>query len=327
MFVTSDLFDLERLGREHRVDWRENLMGGVVVHGTNWLGHESLASFLLEASKRCGLLDEMEYAGYDRPGDRRTRPIAPKSFERLARGELAGARSACSVLLTGTRSAVGTRHETVWFGGEASGSERRIRTPTGRPSVVPDYPYKAFDADFIFPLPARPVERASELIRLAVEILGADYGYYFVRDELCGPMLYMHGMTSGSDLSEVWDEEGREIGDWSDFVRSGRLWTHERPLLRDLFQVNLLSERHTAAPVEGLGYLNEWIVAQPGRGRLDDLGRGRLLWTLTDAEMFQVRPLLNEAGLLFTCRNRNYRDLPDAPFYPHTPRPRPFMTH
>src|SRR5271163_3787735 len=56
MFVTSDLFDLERIGRFRGFEWRENLVGGVVVHGTNWLGYEAAATYLLEAAKRCGVL-------------------------------------------------------------------------------------------------------------------------------------------------------------------------------------------------------------------------------------------------------------------------------
>jgi hypothetical protein len=111
------------------------------------------------------------------------------------------------------------------------------------------------------------------------------------------------------DYSPLAREETEEIGGWADFADEG-LWTGKWPLLRDLFEVNLLSERHTSAPVEGLGYLTEWICGQPGRGRLQDLGKGRVLWILTDAEIFNVRPLLNQAGLLLSCRNRVYRDLP-----------------
>jgi hypothetical protein len=82
-------------------------------------------------------------------------------------------------------------------------------------------------------------------------------------------------------------------------------------MFRDLFQVNLLSERHRSALVDGVGLLH-WIAAQSGRGRLDDIGQGRWLWTLTDAQMVAARPLLNAAGLLLSCRPRVYRDLPDG---------------
>jgi hypothetical protein len=61
-----------------------------------------------------------------------------------------------------------------------------------------------------------------------------------------------------------------------------------------------------------LGYLLDWIRAQPERGRLEDLGEGRWLWSLTDREMVEVRPQLNAAGVLYSCTERVYRDLPEG---------------
>jgi len=95
-------------------------------------------------------------------------------------------------------------------------------------------------------------------------------------------------------------------------VGTHRMWSPGQPSFRDLFQVNLISERHTREPIGSLGYLTEWIAAKPGRGQLQDVGAGRLLWSLTDAEMYDIRPLLDEAGLLMSCRDRVYRDLPYA---------------
>ena len=72
------------------------------------------------------------------------------------------------------------------------------------------------------------------------------------------------------------------------------------------------AERHTQTPVEGLGHLLDWINAQPGRGCLEYLGEGRWLWALTDRELVEVRPQLNAAGMLYSCKERVYRDLPDG---------------
>lgn len=309
MFVTSDIFDLQRIGSVRKFEWRENLLCGVVAYGTQWRGYQADAAFLLEASRRRGLLADMKYIGYDRLGDQRTHNITPKSFERLVRGELAGARTAIGVLLRGDRPTVGAQDGYIDFGGESWAGPRRRRTING-PVPVVDYPYQASKVEFIFPLTAEPAEKASELLRLAVDLLEVEYGYYFVRDQLCFPMGYAQGLSPPLDWGPLSFEEAEEISGWHGFEVEGRLWTGAWPLLRDLFQVNLLSDRHTSVAIEGLGYLAEWIIAQPGRGRLDDLGRGRLLWTLTDAEMFNVRPLLNRAGLLFSCRDRVYRDLP-----------------
>jgi hypothetical protein len=122
-------------------------------------------------------------------------------------------------------------------------------------------------------------------------------------------MGYCWGIGSSLDYGDLDREESVEVGAWRDFVGEGRLWTGTWPLFRDLFEVNLISERHTSTPIGPLGYLTEWIGAQPGRGRLEDAGQGRQLWILSDIEMFNIRPLLHSAGLLHSCRDRVYRDL------------------
>ncbi len=308
MFVTSDIFDLAAVARWREWYWRENLLGGIDVHGTNWLGYQAGALFMREATERCGLMQEMRYAGYNLDNELRTRNIKPQSFDRLALGKLSGAKEATNVLLRGERQADGTYTNSITFGG-AAGSIRRRRGPSG-PIPVAGPPWR-FSANFCFPLDEDPVELASDLFKLSVDILGAEYGYHFVRDELCGPWLYTSGIASPLDYSRLNDDDAQEIGGWADFVSEGRLWSGEEPMFRDLFQVNLLSERHRSALVDGVGLLH-WIAAQSGRGRLDDIGQGRWLWTLTDAQMVAARPLLNAAGLLLSCRPRVYRDLPDG---------------
>lgn len=307
MFVTSDIFDLKGIGHYRDFDWQENLLCGVAVHGTQAPDPTAFASFLLEAAKCCGILGEMKYAGYEPGVAKGSRSIAPKSVARLAQGGLAGAKDAVKVWLTGVRVAAGSQNDVIYFGGDAG----RLRGPN---SVGPtlNSSDQTFDGAFVFPLDEHPLEEAVELFQLAVDILGAEYGYYFVRDDLCFPGAYPLGIGAPLDYSPLATDETLEINGWRRFVKR-TLWTGDWPLLRDLYQMNLLSNRHTSAPIEGLGYLTEWIAAQPGRGRLKEMGRGRLLWTLTDAELFDVRPQLNEAGLLLSCRDRVYRDLPEGP--------------
>jgi len=309
--VTSDIFDLETIARWRKVEWRECLLGGVGIYGTRWPGHQAVARFMFEAASFCGVLGEMKYAGYNVVGERRTRSIKPESFPRLLRSELKGAVNATGVLFVGEHPAPGIEGSFAYVGGEANGSRRVVRTLHG-PKPAEGEPYYPLRADFIFPLTNDPADTASELFRMAAELLDAEYGYYFVRDELCFPGGYVGGFSAPLDYKALEDRDAAEIGGWADFVR-GPLWTGPWPKLRDLYEVNLLSERHTARPVEGLGYLAEWIEARPGRGRLTDIGKGRLLWTLTDAELFNTRPLLNEAGLLVSCYERVYRNLQVKP--------------
>jgi hypothetical protein len=309
MFVTSDIFNLEVIGRFRGLDWQENLLCGVNVVGAIWPGYEAGARFLLAAAERCGLSSQMDIAGYSPAGKSRTRNITPKSFDRLARGELTGATESTSVLLRGSRPAVGVHAGRILFGGEA-GSIRRRRGPLG-PIPLAGPPWR-FRADFVYPLDSDPAKTASDLLEMSVSILGADYGYYFVRDDLCGAWTYSYGIAAPLDYKALANDDAMEISDWADFVTDGTLWSEGRPRLRDLFEVNLLSKRHTADPIQGLGYLTDWIAAEPGRGRLQDAGQDRQLWILTDREIVDVRPVLHQAGLLLSCRPRVYRDVPGA---------------
>ena len=64
--------------------------------------------------------------------------------------------------------------------------------------------------------------------------------------------------------------------------------------------------------IEPIGCLDEWITAEPGRGRLREAAEGKVLWTLTDAEIYAVRPALWDVALMRSCMPRVYRDLPNA---------------
>jgi hypothetical protein len=306
MFVTSDIFDSSILSALPDWDRRELLVCGIDVHGMHWRGYEAAAQFMLAAAERCGLISEMKWAGYVPANNSRERNISPKSFEALAQGKLKGAREARSILFRGERASISGGRYNMTLGGIA-GSIQARRGPTG-PIPFAGPPWR-FHADFLFPLDEESLETAADLFALSVDVLGAEYGYFFVRDEFCGALAYMHGMAAylGHDPRVLEDME--EIGGWSDYSTEGRLWT-ERAWFRDLFAVNLLSERHANTPVEGLGLLHDWIAAEPGRGKIAALNQGRWLWTLTDAEMVAVRPRLNEAGLLLSCNPRVYRDLP-----------------
>jgi hypothetical protein len=309
MFVTSDIFDLPRIARYRGIaGWREHLIGGVAIHGTDYRGPEALASFYVEAARLCGLTDDMMWASYTPRWRERSRPLKPASLLRLAKGELRGARAAIGILMRGVREAPGADQGKIIIGGAGSASPRAVRTPTV-PQSIPNYPYRAFDLDFLFPLARGGEATASGLFRLGVDLLGAEYGYYFVRDDLCCPSNYAWGMGSPLDYSLLERDDAYEVGEWRDFVREGRLWTSNPAQLRDLFSLNLLSERHLSTSTR-LGRLSDWIVGGPGRGRLDEIRNGSAFWSLSDAEIHAVRPILNEAALLRSCRPRYYRDLP-----------------
>ncbi|QUD87782.1 hypothetical protein [Phenylobacterium montanum] len=307
MFVTSDIFDLRQIGWALDVDWRENLICGVDVHGSVWPGIEPAAEFMVAAAKKCGLFEEIRYASYHVPGEDRSRLIKPKSFEKIARGGLQGALGANGLMLDGFREAVGAERNRIAFGGDATGW-----APWDRRDYVGEPPagrQRSLHAHFLFPVQGDPLAVSSELLRLAATSMGAEYGYVFIRDALCRP----RGYPMDSSVPPYFAPRGQvcrsEMDNWWGYA-TRRFWEEKHPLLRDLCQQNLLCERHLSAPVLSFGQLGCWINCEPGRGRLENLGEGRMLWSLTDAEMVAARPILNEAGLLLSCPERVYRDLP-----------------
>ena len=308
MFVTSDIFDLEQIASNWGIaDWRERLVGGIAIHGTNWPGGEAAARFLVEAAKACGLQDQLSVAGYSIQWGEPSEHLDFAGLADLAKGALPGGSAATSVYLEGSQGSVNT-YDYVRYGGWLDAAPRMLAAPGN--AIMPNYPFRAFDGDFGFPLDGTGLERAETLLRLAAEMLQAEYGYFFVRDLLAGADFYARAQPAKSlGPGRLARAEDMEAQLWRKFVGEGELWTGVWPQLRDIFAVNLLSERHFQIGIEPIGYLHEWIDAEPGRGRLKYAADGRVTWTLTDAELHAVRPMLWDAVMMRSCMPRVYRDL------------------
>jgi hypothetical protein len=311
MFVTSDIFDLEQVASNWGVaGWRERLVGGIAIHGTDWPGGKAAARFLIEAAKVCDLQDQLPAAGYSIQWGEPSEHLDFAGLADLARGALSDGSAATSVYLEGSQGSVNT-YDYVRYGGWLDAAPRMVAAPGN--AIVPNYPFRAFDGDFGFPLDGVGVERAEALLRLAAEVLEADYGYFFVRDVLAGANFYARAQPAKSLGSDrLARADALESTLWRKFVGEGELWTGPWPQLRDIFAVNLLSTRHMTDYIEPIGYLHEWITAEPGRGRLKYAAEGRVLWTLTDAEIHAVRPAMWDSVSMRSCMPRVYRDLPYA---------------
>jgi hypothetical protein len=309
MFVTSDVYDLQTIAESWGIaGWRERLVGGIAIHGTDWPGAEAAARFLIEAARVCGLQDQLPVAGYSTQWGEPSEHLDFAGLANLAGGEVPGASEAQTTYLVGSQGSIAT-HDSIQYGGYLDAAPRY----TSAGDRAPSYPYRAFDGDFTFPLGGQGLERAETLLRLAAKVLQADYGYYFVRDVLAGANFYARAMpakTLGPGRLARADKMEAEL--WRKFVGEGELWTGVWPQLRDVFAVNLLSERHLWADFEPIGHLDDWIAAEPGRGRLTPVGEKRVLWSLADAEIHTVRPDLWNLALMRTCMPRVYRDLPYA---------------
>jgi hypothetical protein len=309
MFVTSDIFDLATVGRRRGFQWSENLLCGVAVHSRAWPDYPAVAVFLFEAARLCGIAGELKWAGQGVPTGRSTQYMPPSTFEALASQDAQAPDAPTWLLLKGEREAPGSQTRRITFGGEAFSQIYAIPAADG-PLTVVGYPNRPGFAYFIFPYQETPDAKARELLALAAGALAADYGYYFVRDDLCCASGYAMGLSMPLDWSLPNSDEADEIAGWFKYFTSRKFRTEPGPpLLRDLFEVNLLSERHWSASIGGFAHLTSWIAAQPGRGRLQDIGGGRVIWSLTDDEMLSVRPMLDRAGLLKSCGPRVYRGL------------------
>ncbi len=311
MFVTSDIYDLQTIARNWGIPgWHERLVGGIAIHGTNWPGGEAAARFLIEAAKVCGLQDQLPVAGYSIQWGEPSERLDFAGLADFAGGAIPEASEALSVYLEGSQGSINT-HDYVRYGGWLDAAPRMLAAPGN--ALVPNYPFPAFDGDFGFPLDGPGLERAEALLRLAAEILQADYGYFFVRDVLAGANFYARAQPAKSlGSGRLARADKLESDLWRKFVGEGEVWTGVWPQLRDIFAVNLLSWRHLGADFEAIGHLDQWVGAESDRGQLSKLGGGRFLWSLTDAEILSVRPTLWDLALMRSCMPRVYRDLPYA---------------
>ena len=257
------------------------------------------------AAKACGLQDQLPVAGYSIEWGEPSEHLDFAGLAGFANGANPGASEAASVYLVGSKGSIESL-DSVEYGGYLDAAPRY----TSASDKAPGYPYRAFDGDFAFPLGGQGLDRAEALLRLAAEILQADYGYYFVRDVMAGANFYARAMPAkalGPGRLARADKMEAEL--WRKFVGEGELWSGPWPQLRDVFAVNLLSTRHMTDYIEPIGYLDEWITAEPGRGRLRQAADGKVLWTLTDAEIHAVRPALWDSVSMRSCMPRVYRDL------------------
>ena len=130
----------------------------------------------------------------------------------FARGALR-ARVRSGERVSGGSGSVNT-YDYVRYGGWLDAAPRMVAAPGN--AIVPNYPFRAFDGDFGFPLDGVGVERAEALLRLAAEVLEADYGYFFVRDVLAGanfmPAPCRRSSLFRSRLARAADWQSRRCG-------------------------------------------------------------------------------------------------------------------
>jgi len=136
----------------------------------------------------------------------------------------------------------------------------------------------------------------SNMAVLAIKCLQPSYGIGYQRPNWLGPVNYALGMVMGSGPGSPDRAEGLTISRWGDLGRDRRVFNDG--LLRDVYPWNFLNASQLSAKI-GKQRLDKWIKADKGRGELSSITESITLWSLTDTEIEQVRPVLWNAGIIF----------------------------
>jgi hypothetical protein len=139
-----------------------------------------------------------------------------------------------------------------------------------------------------------------EVLALVAETLCPTYGIGFFVPYSWGPGSFMDGQGSGCPLSE----EGLVYDSADGFcvrgLNAGSILRADPPVLDhklwDIFAINLLSERHLAARIEGMP-LRSWIEKR-GHGSLRQLTPDTWRWDVPKAIQPRVRHAAIAAGLI-----------------------------
>lgn len=108
--------------------------------------------------------------------------------------------------------------------------------------------------------------------------------------------VHMQGTSHrGTVKGAVYEEAVRQCH-WGGMGIRERLFN--RGIIRDVYPWNFLNSSQLGAKVEGQ-LLEEWIKREQGRGELTPMSDALTLWSLDDAQIARVRPVLWDAGVIF----------------------------
>lgn len=283
MFVTSDCHDPAVWTRILDDEHQEVLIGGVGLYGPNPANPHAAAEFLLRAADLAQFPPSI--AGYHLKGERRTRNVLPANLLKVVAGAHRRRAQLTGLLVSNDQPGP------FFGGGPFLGGEMNVDS--------------FLSGAVVFPEQGRAIGR--DLLSLAATELGAEYGYYFVRDSAFLPRGYALGAIGGSVTFGVEDRtELEDIASWGEIaVLRDDYWRGDDLRLRDVYEINLLCDRHLSLRLGGKITLGEWIVAN--NGSLEKLSNGRYLWTIEEHELKRVRMELSMAGALLAKHTPRYR--------------------
>lgn len=134
-----------------------------------------------------------------------------------------------------------------------------------------------------------------------LDILEPEYGIGYTMPVAFGPSSYAIGIYVGRP--DAYTEEGGElalrINHWG--VSGMANHVYRRGLLRGVYPRNYLAQVQLAQRV-GEVALSEWIVQEPSRGTLVELGCRLKLWIVPEDNTDSIEKKLWDAGIIFDWR-------------------------
>jgi hypothetical protein len=147
-----------------------------------------------------------------------------------------------------------------------------------------DQSIRGLDLDYF----DRMLDRIGEMVSLR-------YGIGYVRTFELGPSVYAAGMVTGIGYNKKEIAEADRIGAW--FRERMARNRHLTGYLRDVYPLNVISEKHLSQSVAGVR-LADWIEKSPARGTLRALAGDATLWRIDETHVEAVRAELAPSGIL-----------------------------
>lgn len=143
--------------------------------------------------------------------------------------------------------------------------------------------------------PNQPMQHFETLLARIAQSVHLTYGIGYSLPFSAGPTCYATGMVVDCDYTAASIAQADRVGSW--FRERLGINRHLQGLLRDVYPLNVLSEKHLSQRVES-ATLREWVNRSSERGTLQELPGGATLWTVEPAHEAAVRQTLIQAGLL-----------------------------
>lgn len=207
----------------------------------------------------------------------------------------------------------------LWLSCALPGVDDRFVGWSWAASLSPKTLDKSISVFFDVALDAVDISVAKDLATVLMQEAEIHYGFITVIPFYYGPYFWVSGMLYESGDGTMAMKEQERLSKWAHArVEASKLnMTLGQNYLRDVYEVNFLTDTHLSLPVKN-GTLREWIEASKARGVILQLKTGLYCWTVSDKGLSEARAVLGNS-LHLVC----YGDYavksggPYGPMYPY----------